>query len=105
MDLLFSLLDHPLVPWAIGLGILFFVYKNVAPRLKLNVPGGNLGPDLADKVLGSRWTERKLEREVEPEHTAGQLVFNPGESAGHMKGHNAIGILDLASLEPEIVLF
>ncbi len=39
------------------------------------------------------------------EHTAGQLVFNPGESAGHMKGHNAIGILDLASLEPEIVLF
>ena len=39
------------------------------------------------------------------ERTAGQLVFDPGESAGHMKGHNAIGILDLASLEPESVLF
>jgi len=65
MDLLFSLLDHPLVPWAIGLGVLFFIYRAVAPSLKLSVPGGNLGDDLADKILGSRWKERKLERELE----------------------------------------
>ena len=65
MDLLFSLLDHPLVPWAIGLGVVFFIYRAVAPRLNLSAPGGNLGNDLAEKVLGSRWTERKLEREVD----------------------------------------
>lgn len=42
---------------------------------------------------------RRVERE------RGRLVFNPGESAGHMKGHNAVGIVDLATLETEIVLF
>lgn len=42
---------------------------------------------------------RRVERE------RGQLVFNPGESAGHMKGHNAVGVVDLATLEPEILLF
>lgn len=39
------------------------------------------------------------------ERTEGRLWFNPGESAGHMKGHNAVGIVDLATLEPEILLF
>jgi putative phosphoesterase len=39
------------------------------------------------------------------ERTGRRLVFNPGESAGHMQGHNAIGIVDLERLEPEIVLF
>ena len=42
---------------------------------------------------------RRVEREP------GQLIFNPGESAGHMKGHNAIGVVDLTRLEPEILLF
>jgi putative phosphoesterase len=35
----------------------------------------------------------------------GRLVFNPGECAGHLKGHNAVGILDLARLEAGIVTF
>ena len=34
-----------------------------------------------------------------------RLCFNPGECAGHLEGRNAIGILDLESLEPEILLF
>lgn len=46
---------------------------------------------------------RRIERSA---HDGAQrLVFNPGESAGHMKGHNAVGIVDLARLEPEILLF
>ena len=39
------------------------------------------------------------------EHADGQLVFNPGECAGHLAGHNAIGLLDLNSLGVEILNF
>jgi putative phosphoesterase len=34
-----------------------------------------------------------------------QLIFNPGECAGMMKGFNAVGVLDLAAMEPEILNF
>jgi putative phosphoesterase len=33
------------------------------------------------------------------------VVFNPGECAGHMQGRNAVGILDLSSLEMELLRF
>ena len=33
------------------------------------------------------------------------LVVNPGESAGHVKGRNAVGILNLMSLRTEILNF
>ncbi|XOV88450.1 MAG: metallophosphoesterase [Pseudomonadota bacterium] len=37
---------------------------------------------------------------------AGQrLTFNPGESAGMMTGYNAVGIVDLVALQPEILNF
>jgi hypothetical protein len=36
---------------------------------------------------------------------AGSLIFNPGECAGHMIGFNAIGVLDLATLETELLKF
>jgi putative phosphoesterase len=36
---------------------------------------------------------------------AGRLVFNPGECAGHLAGLNAVGTLDLATLETEILSF
>ncbi len=39
------------------------------------------------------------------ERTHGRLVFNPGECAGHLAGHNAVGVVDLASLEAEILPF
>ena len=32
-------------------------------------------------------------------------IFNPGECAGHMKGFNAIGILDLVTMEPRLLKF
>lgn len=35
----------------------------------------------------------------------GSLIFNPGECAGHIKGMNAVGIVDLDQLEPSIVNF
>ena len=38
-------------------------------------------------------------------HEGSQLTFNPGECAGMMQGFNAIGILDLHQLQPEIVIF
>ena len=34
-----------------------------------------------------------------------QLFFNPGECAGHMHGLNAVGIVDLDSLTPELLTF
>ena len=34
-----------------------------------------------------------------------QVVFNPGECAGHMKGFNAIGVLDLETLKAELLRF
>lgn len=39
--------------------------------------------------------------EFEPTH----LRFNPGECAGMMKGFNAVGIVDLISLAPEVLRF
>jgi putative phosphoesterase len=39
------------------------------------------------------------------ERVNGTLVVNPGESAGHLAGHNAVAILDLATLEVEIERF
>jgi putative phosphoesterase len=42
---------------------------------------------------------RRLER------SAGRLLFNPGECAGHLPGHNAVGVVDLAALEAEVLLF
>ncbi len=39
------------------------------------------------------------------ERIAGTLVVNPGECAGHMRGLNAVGLLDLSRLEVEIARF
>lgn len=39
------------------------------------------------------------------ERTDGRLIFNPGECAGHMTGKNAVGVVDLATLETELLLF
>jgi tetratricopeptide (TPR) repeat protein len=63
---LFDLLDNPIVLWALGLVALLFVYRFVADRLRLRVPGGGLSAqDLVSRALGPRWAERKLERQVE----------------------------------------
>ncbi|MEO8603645.1 MAG: YfcE family phosphodiesterase [bacterium] len=35
----------------------------------------------------------------------GRLVFNPGECAGHVAGLNAVGVVDLATLEASLLRF
>lgn len=37
--------------------------------------------------------------------TGGRLRFNPGECAGHLPGYNTIGVVDLATLEVELLKF
>ncbi len=39
------------------------------------------------------------------ERRGGCLVFNPGECAGIMAGHNSIGVLDLSTRTPELLHF
>jgi putative phosphoesterase len=39
------------------------------------------------------------------EQRDGTLFFNPGECAGHLPGHNRVGVLDLVSLETELLYF
>ena len=39
------------------------------------------------------------------EALGGTHIFNPGECAGHMRGLNAIGVVDLATLGKELVKF
>lgn len=34
-----------------------------------------------------------------------QVIFNPGECAGHMAGFNAVGVLDLETLAAELLKF
>jgi uncharacterized protein len=39
------------------------------------------------------------------EDRAGTLVLNPGECAGMLQGHNVVGVLDLVTLEVELLRF
>ena len=39
------------------------------------------------------------------EQHGGQTIFNPGECAGHMTGHNAVGIVNLSDLKAELLRF
>jgi len=52
-----------------------------------------------DLVLHGHTHRQRIER------LDGQLIFNPGECAGHMKGYNAVGVVDLETLTPEILNF
>ena len=86
MDLVFGLLDSPLVLWALGLVGLLVVYRFVAARVR--IPGGSFSSDeLISRVVGPRWGERKLEREIERLKKqdnylhAGQLLENAGRPA------------------------
>jgi len=39
------------------------------------------------------------------ERSATQLRFNPGECAGHLAGRQTVGVVDLSTLEPELLHF
>jgi tetratricopeptide (TPR) repeat protein len=88
MGLLFDLLDSPYVPWVVGLIALFLGYRFVADRLRLRIPGvPTSGADLLSKILGPRFAEKKLEREIarlmkQDNHlAAGKLLEDSGRLA------------------------
>ena len=58
-----------------------------------------LGVDGHDLALHGHTHMARCEREH------GRLVFNPGECAGHMKGYNAVGVVDLGTLETTLLKF
>ena len=52
-----------------------------------------------DIALHGHTHRYRLERRAE------QLIFNPGECAGHLAGYNAVGVVDLVTLETELLRF
>jgi len=58
-----------------------------------------LPPDDHDLALHGHTHMGRCEREQ------GRLVFNPGECAGHMKGYNTVGVVDLGTLETTLLKF
>ncbi len=107
---------------------LFGVFGNNDEREGLLAAAAELGASFAEPVLSLDWAGRRIvvvhdPRELDRvsadydvalhghtharviEHRAGRLTFNPGECAGHMKGLNGVGVLDLATLETEILTF
>jgi putative phosphoesterase len=56
-------------------------------------------PHDADLALHGHTHLHRCERE------GGRLVLNPGECAGHVPGRNAVGVVDLARLDVEILRF
>ena len=107
---------------------LFGVYGNNDERDALVAAAIRLGFALQDPPLELGWAGRSIlvvhdPREI-PLHLAahdvvlhghdhnrvierggGRLIFNPGECAGFMPGRNAVGVLDLRSLETEMLFF
>ncbi len=105
------------------------VYGNNDEVETLAPAAAELGFRLSDGILELEWAERRIVVVHDPralagvalgpgdvalhghthrrviEERSGALVFNPGECAGHLPGHNAVGVLDLATLRPEIVRF
>ena len=60
---------------------------------------GQLGVDGHDLALHGHTHMARCE------HQQGLLVFNPGECAGHMKGYNAVGVVDLGTLKTTFLKF
>jgi uncharacterized protein len=97
-------------------------------RAGLAAAAARLGLRLAEPPLELVWAERRIvvvhdPRDLDgagPDHalalhghthrlhlerTEQRLVFNPGECAGHLPGHNAVGVVDLGTLEAELLRF
>jgi tetratricopeptide (TPR) repeat protein len=65
MGLLSGLLDNPIVLWVVGLVALLFVYRFIAARVRIPVPGGAISKDdLVARLLGPRWSAHKLDQQV-----------------------------------------
>jgi len=66
MGFLFDLLfNNPYVPWLLGLIVLVVAYQKLSHNLRFSVPGAGLsGDEIVGKILGPRWAEAKLEKQV-----------------------------------------
>jgi len=108
---------------------LFGVFGNNDERGPLEQAARALGFALADGPLELHWAGRRIVVVHDPralgdvvlrsgdvalhghthlrvvEERDGVLVFNPGECAGHLEGHNAVGVLDLATRSPALLRF
>jgi len=86
----FHLVDPPLeLAWAGRRILVVHDPREIEPALRSE----------HDVVLHGHEHRRVLERDGH------RLIFNPGECAGHMPGLNAVGMLDLVSLEAELLRF
>ena len=63
----------------------------------------SLAQQIRDRQISSEELVRQHLQRIE--QRGAQLLFNPGECAGHIDGLNAIGILDLDTLTPEVLTF
>ena len=105
------------------------VFGNNDEREALSETADSLGIGLSEPPLELKWASRNLVVVHDPlelegvdrtaydvilyghihrkviDYADGQLTFNPGECAGMMPGHNSIGVLDLVTLEAEIIKF
>jgi hypothetical protein len=102
--------------------------NNDLERAALERAGAELGFEFVDPPLRLFWAERRVVVVHDPlelpahlheadvalhghDHQSvrtqrhGTLVFNPGECAGHLPGHNRVGVLDLRNLETELLYF
>jgi putative phosphoesterase len=105
------------------------VFGNNDEREPLRAAARSAGIQLQDPPLSVVWEERRLLVVHDPydltdarlaahdvvlhghthrsvcERRGGALLFNPGECAGHLTGHNTVGVLALDSLEVEWLRF
>ncbi|MBJ19848.1 MAG: YfcE family phosphodiesterase [bacterium] len=107
------------------------VYGNndFAERERLAVHASRFGMDLTDPPRSFEWVGRRILVVHDPEQTPASLsdhpdlvlhghthrhrherrgdtlIFNPGECAGFAVGHNAVGLIDLVSLEAQLLRF
>ena len=105
------------------------MFGNNDERESLTETAGSLGIELAEPPLELQWAGRNLVVVHDPldlegvdeaaydvilyghthrqviDYVDGRLTFNPGECAGMLPGHNAVGVLNLITLEIEIIKF
>ena len=103
--------------------------NNDREREALAAVAAEHGFELAEPPLALHWAGRRIavvhDRTAHPELDAGGLdvllhghdhrrslerqngvlVFNPGECAGWLEGRNAVGVLDLARLDADVLRF
>jgi len=113
----------------VGVPIAGVFGNNDVARAALREAALRCGAELAEPPLELRWAGRRIavvhDPEAHPqlelsachallhghkhrrviERANGTLILNPGECAGWLEGHNAVGVLDLSSLEVEILRF